>query len=120
MEKVVIVLLIILILVTLIICNFPLAIVEGNSMYPTYKEGSVLLATRLFNIENLKVGDICIYHRGENIVIKRITRIQVDVESNTYSFYFEGDNAENSYDSRHYGYVNEEMIIAKVLWKLKY
>ena len=118
MEKVIIVILILSILVTLIICNFPLAIVEGNSMYPTYKEGSVLLATRLFNIENLKVGDVCIFHRGDNIVIKRITDIYE--EDDEYLLFFEGDNPVESYDSRHYGYVNEEMSIAKVLWKLEY
>lgn len=118
MEKIITVILIVIILVPLLLCNFPLAIVEGNSMYPTYKDGSVLLATRLFNIEHLKVGDVCVYQRGENLVIKRITRINPTGDS--YSFYFEGDNPTDSYDSRHYGYVEEERIVAKVIGKIKY
>ena len=100
MERIITVILIVIILVLLLICNFPLALVEGNSMYPTYKDGSVLLATRLFNIEHLKVGDVCVYQRGENLVIKRITRINPTGDS--YSFYFEGDNPTDSYDSRLY------------------
>lgn len=111
----------IIILALLIVCNFPIARVEGRSMYPTYKDGGLLLATRLFNIEKLEIGQVYIYSRydelGEEIVVvKRLEKIHPTIPNLVY---FVGDNLEESYDSRHYGYVNAENIIAKVIWKLK-
>ena len=56
---------------------FPLAIVKGRSMLPTYKDGDVLLTTRLFNRNKLKIGQVYVYKRvneddgQEHLVVKR-------------------------------------------------
>lgn len=100
---------------------FPLAKVNGRSMLPTFKDGSVLLTTRLFYRDKLKIGDIYVYKRlnedGQEIaVVKRLTHIHTFIPNLVY---FEGDNPEESYDSRQYGFINAENIIAKVLWQVK-
>lgn len=103
-----------------LICNFPLVLVEGRSMLPTFQDGSLLLATRLFNIDNAKIGEIYVYSRineeGEEIlVVKRLTRIH----DNKRFFFFEGDNPVESYDSNNYGFIDAEQIIARVLCQIK-
>lgn len=104
----------------LIYCNFPLATVEGRSMYPTFKDGGVLLTTRLFNQDKLTIGDVYVYTRHdeygqEYLVVKRLTAMHPSIP---YLAYFEGDNPEESYDSRQYGYINTENIVAKVIWQI--
>lgn len=104
---------------------FPLAKVCGRSMFPTYKDGGVLLTTRLF--KNIKTGKVYVYTRtneeGEKIlVVKRLTKIrtyQTSPKELKTQCFFEGDNPTESYDSRDYGYINAENIIARVLWKIK-
>ena len=104
---------------------FPLAKVNGRSMLPTFKDGSLLLTTRLFNRDKLKIGDIYVYKRinedGQEIaVVKRLTNItSLPYEDYDNLLFFEGDNPEESYDSRHYGFINAEDIIAKVLWQVR-
>lgn len=93
---------------------FPLCIVSGNSMYPNLKEGDILIATRLFN---LKKGSVYIYSREQSpkrYIIKRLD----EVLQEKYC-YFLGDNPEESYDSRDYGYIKAERIIAKKLAVIK-
>ena len=91
---------------------FPIVTVCGDSMYPTFKDGEIILATRLFRKSKLKKGDVVIYHApndGHRVVIKRIDKI------NTHSgvMYCLGDNSEVSYDSRMYGYVSLRKLVCK-------
>lgn len=91
---------------------FPIVTVCGDSMYPTFKDGEIILATRLFRKSKLKKGDVVIYHApndGRRVVIKRIDEI------NTHSgvMYCLGDNSEVSYDSRVYGYVSLSKLVCK-------
>lgn len=102
---------------------FPLAKVSGRSMYPTYKDGDLLLTTTLFNRDKLEVGAVYVFKRlkdgEETLVVKRLTdNVKLPHEGLNNLCYFLGDNPEESYDSRHYGFVNAEDIIAKVLWHL--
>lgn len=105
-----------------VIYLFPLAKVYGTSMYPTFKEGDILLCSRLIDKQNLIIGDIYIYEAPNGkYVIKRLKRIEYE-EDNNYiktKYWFEGDNLAESYDSRDYGYVPEKKVIAKVIKKLK-
>lgn len=99
---------------------FPLAKVEGRSMFPTYKEGSVLLTTRFFKLHK---GRVYVYSKTneegyEYLVVKRLTELHTFSPNDTWC-YFEGDNPTESYDSRHYGFINAENIVAQVLWKIK-
>lgn len=91
---------------------FPIVEVSGNSMYPTYKDGEFLLASRLYK---LKVGDVVVFmppstsHSEVEFVIKRVCEIKDS------KLFFMGDNRDDSYDSRDYGYVDRSRLIAKVI-----
>ena len=105
---------------------FPLAKVNGRSMLPTYKDGDVLLTTRLFNRNKLKIGQVYVYKRvneddgQEHLVVKRLTDVVsyplLGLENQCY---FEGDNPEESYDSRQYGFINAEQIVSRVIWQVR-
>lgn len=80
-------------------------------MYPTFNDGDIILGCRF--LKDYKVGSVLIYTPpvGEKYVIKRLTQIS----SITGKFFFEGDNADHSYDSRMYGYVSRDKIVAQYL-----
>ena len=96
---------------------FPLIQVIGDSMYPTYKEGEIILGTRLYKKSNLKAGDVVLFrcnYDDNRIVIKRIDHI-VKKGDEPKLFYFLGDNPDHSYDSRCYGYVSSKNLVCKVI-----
>lgn len=115
MEVFIIVVSILLLLSLVIYFIFPIISVSGNSMYPTYKDGEILIGTMIFNRNKLKIGDVVVYRSpsDDRLVIKRITDILLDYR-HTY-FFFEGDNKEDSYDSRNYGYVHIDNLVCKVI-----
>lgn len=98
---------------------FPKIRVDGASMYPTYEDGEVVRGCRLLR-KSLKVGDVYVYYRTDKengsryIVIKRLTKMIYN-KSGEVKLFFTGDNRGNSTDSRKYGYIDPEDIIAKVL-----
>lgn len=87
---------------------------EGNSMYPTLKNGEGVLVDK--SPKTIEVGDIVLArHPIEQItdVIKRVREI------NERGHYFlVGDNLEKSVDSRDYGAVTREYIKGKVVARL--
>lgn len=105
-----------------LIC-FPLIRVSGDSMYPTLKEGKILIGCRIFNKKKCRLGKIYIVHlRDEEsgepyFVIKRLRYATFENnEGKTKAYYdFRGDNTEVSYDSRHYGLVPSDKVEAIVL-----
>lgn len=105
-----------------LIC-FPLIRVSGDSMYPTLKEGKILIGCRLFNKKKCRLGKLYIVHlRDEEsgepyFVIKRLRYATFENnEGKTKVYYdFRGDNTEVSYDSRHYGLVPSDKVEAIVL-----
>lgn len=110
------------ILVIVIICLvylafrffFPVIQVCGDSMFPTYKDGEVLLSRRVFSRKKVQKGDVIVYlmhENGERNVIKRVADIKM-VENNL-SFYCLGDNPKESYDSRYYGYIPSAWLVCK-------
>ena len=125
MLKILCIIVVVILIGICLLYAFPFAKVQGRSMYPTFKEGGLLLATRLFNRNKLEIGKVYVYKRidedgREYLVVKRLTNIvSLPHKGFNYLLYFEGDNAEESYDSRQYGFINAENIIAKVLWQVK-
>lgn len=111
------------ILCVVLVFLFPFAVVCGNSMYPTFREGDVLLCRRLlFNKkQRYSVGDIVVfrapYEESKYLVIKRVSFFVQDSGS-TY-MYVLGDNSKDSYDSRNYGLVNCNAVVAKVMFRAK-
>jgi nickel-type superoxide dismutase maturation protease len=83
----------------------------GNSMYPTIKNGEIVLVDK--DAEIIEVGDIVLAkHPAEMLseIIKRVERID---ERGHY--FLVGDNSGNSIDSRTFGAVTREYIKGKVV-----
>lgn len=96
---------------------FPFIQVCGDSMYPTFHNGDIILGCRLFSF---KIGVVYVFTppipptEEGGYVIKRLTHISPQ----TGKLFFKGDNADHSYDSRMYGYVSREKVIAKYLFTI--
>ena len=92
---------------------FPVIQVCGDSMYPTFKDGDIIIGCRLCSIER---NEVYVFHPpvGEKYVIKRLTQ----VSSTTNKLFFEGDNPDHSYDSRMYGYVARDKVVAKYIFTI--
>lgn len=98
---------------------FPVVKICGDSMHPTLKNGEYYLGRRVFRKSKCKVGRIYVFKppyeedRGERFVIKRLYGIDYP-KGGTPKCYFLGDNTEESYDSRHYGFVSCKDIVAVI------
>lgn len=82
--------------------------VTGESMYPTYRDGDILLGWRWFNPRPKQV----VVASLDRMVVKRISKIDKG------GVWLLGDNAEFSTDSRSYGGVGRSKLVAKVVFKL--
>ena len=82
--------------------------VDGCSMYPTLKDGYSYLADTDFSVEENSIY-MYINPQGE-YVVKRLSKYN----EQTGMCYFLGDNAPSSIDSRHYGLINKDKIVAKL------
>lgn len=82
--------------------------VKGNSMLPTYKNGSLIFVS---NLLKPSVGRIVIAKLANKEVIKRVKSVSPDRR-----FYIVGDNPSDSTDSREYGPVSRKDIIGVVLF----
>ena len=126
-------------------CYYTVVIVSGDSMYPSFQDGNIMLAKRRYDIWRFDVVTIASKQRGD-ILIKRViglpyetiefkdNKLYVNGEyrtdpyayGNTEDFkitlgeneYFcLGDNRENSLDSRAYGPFSSNEIFAKIDYK---
>lgn len=86
-----------------------LAVVEGLSMVPTFAPGERLLVRYggTFTID-----DVVLVQRPDQIDVKRINKVFDD------RVYVIGDNLDVSIDSRHYGPIEHNQVLAKVVWRL--
>ena len=94
---------------------FPIIQVCGDSMYPNFKDGEIIIGCRIFS---MKEKGVYIYHPpvGENkYVIKRLINAH---PKNSNRLFFRGDNYDHSFDSRHYGYVCRKEVVAKYIFKV--
>lgn len=87
---------------------FTIRKVSGHSMMPTLPPKTMVWGFRWFN--RLKVGDVIIFKHQGREKIKRIDKIKED------KLFVLGDHREASSDSRDYGWVETEEVIAKVIW----
>ena len=126
-----IVIFIAIILILLWVCKNFFLIVRGESMYPTYNDGDVLLMRPVITtLENPKDGGIYVYTPTKSVVsgsldpqrqvIKRL--LWHDTLTNDYRlykrFHFEWDNKLHSYHSRDYGMVKWNRVKFKIVAKL--
>ena len=80
-------------------------------MLPSYQNGDILFSRRIFGKKKCEVGNVYVFHPPydkHKMVVKRLTGL-VDGK-----YFFEGDNKELSQDSRHYGLVDPELVVAEI------
>lgn len=105
-------LLVVLIAMVILYRYFLIIRVEGDSMHPTLKDKQIEVAFKHKAQSELIVGAIYIYFNPQGQpVIKRLKHY----DSEKGQCYFLGDNSDCSIDSRHYGFVSEEYIIARLI-----
>jgi nickel-type superoxide dismutase maturation protease len=81
--------------------------IVGDSMFPTLVDDAVVVARRT---TRLTPGDVVVLKHGKMEKIKRISKIEGS------RIYLLGDNPNYSTDSRHFGSVPAEDVLAKVIW----
>lgn len=101
----------ILLLMILFCYNFRLTYVHGCSMEPTLKEGDLLLCNTL---DTPNIGDIVIVKPSfdtvpDQYIIKRVTDIKDG------KVFLQGDNRENSFDSRNFGWIDEDLVFGVII-----
>lgn len=104
---------------------FIIGYVPTESMEPTINKESMILGVRVYG--ELEVGDIVIFEKDGEFMVKRIAAKGGDtitVNDRVYEvpdgcYFMLGDNKTNSYDSRYWDepYVKGEKIVAKVILK---
>ena len=104
---------------------FIIGYVPTESMEPTINKESMILGVRVYG--ELEVGDIVIFEKDGEFMVKRIAAKGGDtitVDDKVYEvpdgcYFMLGDNKTNSYDSRYWDdpYVKGKKIVAKVILK---
>lgn len=82
--------------------------VAGASMSPKLRPGQLLLATPLFR--HVHPGQVVIVAHAGKEKVKRVERVLDD------KVYVIGDNLDASTDSRHFGWLREDHVVARVFW----
>lgn len=82
--------------------------VNGNSMKPTLNPGQDALSINWF--VKPKVGDIVVIKVGNREMVKRVQKVR------DHEVFVEGDNKNESTDSRDFGPVSMEQIVGKVVY----
>jgi len=81
--------------------------VTGYSMVPSLGPGQIILARKS---RKLRVGDVVVFrHRG----LEKIKRLHA---VNDGRIHVRGDNKNLSTDSRHFGSLPIEHVVARVIW----
>jgi signal peptidase I len=90
--------------------------VDGFSMHPTFKDGQHVVSYR-YRGQYLKKGSVYVFLSPDNrYVIKRLDEFfSPSYDTSITLCWFLGDNPSCSYDSRNYGWVNADRILAEVV-----
>ena len=98
--------------------GFEIVRISGNSMLPAYADGDrVLIKYRSSDLQPVHVGEVVMIEREGELMIKRITRYEIGSHTGVGMINVEGDNKEESIDSRHWGAIPSRFVKAKVLKK---
>lgn len=82
--------------------------IVGSSMSPNLEPGQLVIGLNLF--VRIHPGEVYIFRHDGMEKIKRVERVSRD------RVFFIGDNMPLSSDSRHFGWVDKNHLIAKVVW----
>jgi len=109
--------------IVLILLNFKIVKIQGNSMEPTIKNNSYAIADRyLHKLFTIQKNDILLFEFENKEVVKKIVGFpgekitildkKVDLEKD--EIYVLGENLSESIDSRQYGPIKTKNIIGKI------
>ncbi len=104
------------------VAKFKMVEVRGDSMSPNYNDGDWLLFRLL--PAKVRVGKVVLIQRQSQVgtdflQVKRVIRVDKSNESNEIKFWVEGDNKENSTDSRSWGALDSSEIIGKLIFRYR-
>ena len=88
--------------------------IVGHSMEPGIKnEEAVLVSSIPYWFKVPQISDIVAFKDNNGkILIKKISKIQ------NGEYFMKGDNKDDSWDSRQFGYIQRRQIIGEVIYKL--
>ena len=97
--------------------------ITGNSMAPTFKDGALMIYAsiareerrRQNQLNRLMIGDIVIFDREGQTMIKRIKRMNMSANTDQLMIWVEGDNQLESVDSRQWGPIPINLVDAKII-----
>jgi len=102
------------------IFGFEIVQVQGNSMLPAFADGDrILIKNRTSDLQPIHQGEVVMIEREGELMLKRIVRYEIGGHTGQGMVTVEGDNKEESIDSRHWGAVPSRFVKAKVIRKLK-
>lgn len=84
-------------------------------MAPLLRSGALVVAHPLEPSSELRVGDVVVARRPDRPTLEIIKRIQAVTPAGAYVL--AGDNPDASTDSRHFGEVTRDQIVARVRWR---
>jgi nickel-type superoxide dismutase maturation protease len=84
-------------------------------MAPRLRSGALVVARPVDHLTPLRVGDVVVARRPDRPQVEMIKRIQaIDGQG---AIFLVGDNPSASTDSRQFGAVSREHIVARVRWR---
>ena len=84
-------------------------------MAPRLPSGALVVARPIDAMTPLRVGDVVVARRPDRPELEIIKRIQA-IDGNG-AIFLVGDNPSSSTDSRQFGAVSREQIVARVRWR---
>lgn len=84
--------------------------VVGDSMLPGLAAGRLVFALRLVRPFGPRAGDVVIAAHDDREKIKRVQSVSDG------KIFLLGDNPAASKDSRHFGWLPSDVVIARVIW----
>lgn len=114
------------VIVTIFFRKFLVIRINGRSMLPTYEHGQIRFVDRRFSPEYLSklsgyelrklTGRVFVVWSPSGLpIVKRLKNVTDD---SIPAYWFEGDNPDESMDSRQYGYLFKEGFIGEVVgWR---
>ena len=101
------------------IFGFEIVQVMGNSMLPTFADGDrILIKYRTSDLQPIHQGDVVMIEREGETMLKRIVRYEIGGHTGQGMVTVEGDNKEESIDSRHWGAIPSRYVKARVIRKI--
>ena len=88
-------------------------------MLPNFAPGDrILIKHRTSDLQPIQVGEVVMIEREGELLLKRVVRYEIGGHTGVGMISVEGDNKEESIDSRHWGAVPSRFVKARVLRKL--